>query len=247
MAARQVPFATLGAITEAESLFHYNVTENSILRAVLRRQPPARGAMIEATRMLTARQGRRQLDIGSGTGHWVDFMRRAFVVQHATAVEIAEPMAAFLREKYADQPVRVETVNVAEDGLDLAALGGPFHYITAIGVMFHITDDARWETAVHNLAAALAPGGLLIVGGEFGTETRNVQFHKSDAFGSWREFDKAEGEQGVVRVNKRVRSLARWVEVATAAGLKVADLVRSDRDELILTPENDVLLLVREA
>ena len=119
---------------------------------------------------------------------------------------------------------------------------GPADSISAIGVMFHIVDDARWGTALRHLAAVLKPGGLLFVGGEFGAATRDVQFHGADEFSSWSEAGRARA-QGTRRVNKRVRSLRDWVRAASDAGLDVVDLVRSDRDPALTTPENDVLVL----
>lgn len=237
---------TIGAISEPESRFHYNVVENSIIRSVLKLRPAPRGAMIEAAQMLETRKGRRHLDIGSGTGHWIDFFQSAFFAAEGVAVEISDPMVTYLRKKYAGKNVSVLQHDVANTDTDLVEMiGGPVDFISAIGVMFHIVDDERWEWALGNLAHALKPDGLMFVGGEFGTATRNVQFHKVDEFGSWKEFDKAKSEEGVIRVNKRTRSLAYWHLVTARVGLLIVDVVRSDQDESIMTPENDVLVLKR--
>ncbi len=235
---------TIGAISEMESSYHYNVTENAIIQVMAHLAPPPQGAAVEAWRMLRRRQGLRLLDVGSGTGHWVDFFGRVFHVAEAVAVEITTQMADFLRAKYADQPVRVLEADVAADDFELEA---PVDYVSAIGVMFHITDDARWHRAVQNLGAVTRSGGLLFFGGDFAGRTHNSQFHRSDEFASWREFAKggpvdAEDE---VRVNKRVRSLADWTACATAAGLEVVDLVRTPSVRGLTTPENDVLVLRR--
>jgi hypothetical protein len=48
---------------------------------------------------------------------------------------------------------------------------------------------------------------------------------------------------GVTNAESPVRSLADWVRVASDAGLEVVDVVRSDRDPALTTPENDVLVL----
>jgi len=236
---------TIGIVAEPEARFHYNALENSLLRAFARVQPVARGATVEAWRMFQQRAELRHLDIGSGTGHWVDFFRAVYLVASSTAVEVVPHMAEHLRGKYAGSPVSVVEANVAEPEFAALDLGGDFDLISAIGVMFHIVDDARWARAVHQLAARLKPGGLWAVGGDFGAETRNVQFHKTDRFSTWREHSRATGEPGTVRVNKRVRALSRWLEVSAQAGLEVVDLVRSDTDPAFSTPENDVLLLRR--
>ncbi|HEX2078200.1 MAG TPA: class I SAM-dependent methyltransferase [Longimicrobium sp.] len=239
---------TIGAVSEPEARFHYNATENSIIRALLSLSPPPPPGMLAAWNLLRRRRGARLLDVGSGTGHWIDFMRQLFHVTEAVGVEITEQMCAFLREKYGPGGgVTVLQADVAADGFGAEAVGGAVDYVTAVGVMFHVVDDARWRRAVANLAAALRPGGLMIVGDDFGVETRDVQFHATDEFASWREFDAAKAAEGAARVNKRVRSLADWQAAAGACGLQMVALVRTDRDPRITTPENDVLVLRRAA
>ncbi len=235
---------TIGAITQPESRYHYNVVENAIIRAMLRRQPPARDGMIEAARMLQERNYDRCLDIGSGTGHWIDFMRETFLVSELVGIEIADAMVKFLTDKYADEPgIGIVQVNIADDDFDPGCIGEPVDYITAIGVMFHIVDDARWRVAVRNIGRCLKPGGVLFIGGDFGPETANVQFHKDDSFKNWREFERGEGKEGQIRVNKRVRALHAWIDLLQSVGLSCVDLVRTERDPIIMTPENDVLVV----
>jgi SAM-dependent methyltransferase len=237
---------TIGRVTELESRFHYNATENSILRALARLEPPPPQAMSRAWTELQRRRNLRLLDVGSGTGHWVDFFRHVLLVQDAVAVEITRQMAEHLRRKYAGDPgVTVLEADVVQEDL-LERIGDPVDYVSAIGVLFHIVDDARWERAMAHLAAALRRGGLLFVGGEFGARTSDVQFHGQDRFESWREFQ-TPARDGEVRVNKRVRSLARWHALTRALDLEIVDLVRSDREPTITTPENDVLVLRRPA
>jgi len=232
---------TIGAGTEVESRFHYNATENSIIRAVLRREP-AGGMTAAVWRFVQERRGRRLLDIGSGTGHWIDFFRQLFRVAKVVGIELAPQMADRLREKYAgDAAVAIHALDVSDDRF--ALIGERFDLISAIGVMFHIIDDDRWRQAIANLAGTLEPGGVMIVGGDFGTDTRNVQFHASDHFESWNEQSASPAAKN--RVNKRVRSLADWHKAAADHGLAIADLVRSDREPGIATPENDILVLSR--
>jgi SAM-dependent methyltransferase len=151
---------TIVIVAEPEARFHYNALENSLLRAFARVQPVARGATVEAWRMFQQRAELRHLDIGSGTGHWVDFFRAVYLVASSTAVEVVPHMAEHLRGKYAGSPVSVVEANVAEPEFAALDLGGDFDLISAIGVMFHIVDDARWARAVHQLAARLKPGAM---------------------------------------------------------------------------------------
>lgn len=238
---------TLGMVTEPESRFHYNGVENSIIRAHVRLYPPPPGMMASAWHEVQKRSGMRLLDVGSGTGHWIDFFVSTFLVSHATGIEITDQMCTFLRGKYTGRPeVRIVNADVSSPSFSVQDIGGPFEYISAIGVLFHIVDDDKWRSAIANLSAALSPEGLMFVGDEFGVETRSVQFHKSDHFDTWREHDQATGAEGELRVNKRVRSLADWQRAASDAGLVLVDLVRTDRDPAITTPEADILVLRRQ-
>ncbi|MGH6932644.1 MAG: class I SAM-dependent methyltransferase [Dongiaceae bacterium] len=234
---------TIGAGTDPEARFHYNASENSIIRALLRLEP-ATGVTAQVWRFAQRRRDLRVLDIGSGTGHWIDFFREVFFAGAVIGVEITEQMAGHLQAKYRDEEsVSILRANIADDRFVVP--GGPVDLVSAIGVMFHIVDDAQWRRAIANLHAALMPGGLMLVGGDFGVETRNVQFHAADNFDSWSEQIPAPGSD--TRVNKRVRSLAEWHRAVTESGFSMIDLLRSDFEPGIATPENDLLVLRRPA
>lgn len=177
------------------------------------------------------------LDIGSGAGHWVDFYRDVFAARRVTAVEFVPGVCDALRLRYRGHPVEVLNNDVSAQGFS----PGQFDIINAIGVMFHIVDDAAWERAIRNLARSLAPGGTIIVGGQFGWLTRSVQFHCKDQFDSWQEAQ-ARGMQREVLVNKRIRSLRAWRTATAAAGLRVAGVVRTPAVRGIPTPENHILV-----
>jgi SAM-dependent methyltransferase len=232
---------TIGTVSEPESRFHYNACENAIIRVLAKRIPVA-GQTPAVWRFAQERRAWRVLDVGSGTGHWVDFFLDVYLAQAVTAVEFVPQMAAFLRAKYADLPqVTVLAADIVEEQLPERA----FDIVSAIGVLFHIVDDAGWRRAVRRLFEALKPGGLLLVGGDFGAETRDVQHHRIDRFESWREHDSSEVPPN--RVNKRVRSQAEWTMLVAELGAQVVELVRSDSSPAIRTPENDLLVLERPA
>jgi SAM-dependent methyltransferase len=230
---------TIGTVSEPESRFHYNACENAVIRCLTRRMPLA-GQTPSVWRFAQQRRAWQVLDVGSGTGHWVDFYLDVYFAKSVTAVEFVPQMADFLRVKYAGRSeVTVLSADIADDPLPAQA----FDIVNAIGVMFHIVDDERWRRAVARLLAALKPGGLLLVGGDFGAETRNVQFHRTDQFESWREHDATDAPADLV--NKRVRSLADWSDLVASLGAVVVDLARSDGCASIRTPENDLLVLCR--
>jgi SAM-dependent methyltransferase len=237
---------TIGQITDWESRFHYNCVENAIISAVARRSPPPPSMMVETWRMLQKRRSYRLLDVGSGTGHWIDFFRQVFLIGQAVGVEITESMSTYLREKYADCPdVKIVQTDIADNRLDGAFEGDRFDYISAIGVMFHLVEDSRCQTALAHFAELVGDEGLIFITGDFGASTRNVQFHKYDEFQTWNAQQQSDTSGGTRRVNKRLRSLAQWHQMAWSVNLRIVDLVRTPRDPVLTTPENDLLVLAR--
>jgi SAM-dependent methyltransferase len=204
--------------------FHYNAVENAIIECLARRPLPS---------------PLRVLDVGSGAGHWIDFYLKVFGASEVVALEISQPAVRALEARYRGAPrVRIVEADVSDAGF---ALGRRFDIVNAIGVMFHIVEDNRWERAVIELARHLAPGGALVVSGQFGLVTQNVQFHRTDEFSSWDEFRAARSEHALV--NKRIRSLRAWKRCARRAGLRIARVERTRQSRRLETPENNVLLL----
>jgi len=124
-------------------------------------------------------RGRRVLDVGCGTGFWTAY----YVARGAiyTGVDIAQVSVDRLAARHPGQ--RFVRADVS-DGVP----GGPYDLVNAFDVLYHITDDARWEAALRRLAGALAPGGLLLV---------------TDAFLDF----------GAIAEHNRMRPLARYLEV----------------------------------
>lgn len=179
------------------------------------------------------------MDIGSGAGHWIDFYLEVLRAGSVMGCEISGTAARALDSKYRGvEDVDVVEADISSPGIDL---GRKFDIINAIGVMFHIVDDERWEDAIANIAGHLNRDGAVVVGGQFGRTTRNVQFHDCDSFESWEEARGASSE--VALVNKRIRSLSRWRSRARGAGLKVDCVKRAKGRKDIETPENNVLIL----
>lgn len=169
--------------------------------------------------------------------------RDVFGADEVVGLELSQPAVGALERRYAGVPgVTIVEGDVADPDF---ALEGEFEVVNAIGVMFHIVEDERWEAAVARLGSLLAEDGARVVGGHFGLLTQNVQFHRTDSFSSWEELRSAQGETALV--NKRIRSLRRWRRCARGAGLRVACLRRTRRTRRLETPENNVLVLVRDA
>ena len=97
--------------------------------------------------------GRTVLDVGCGSGFFTAFyLERGARV---TGLDIAPVAVERLAARHPQ--ARFLLADVSE-----AALAERFDLVNAFDVLYHITDDARWERAVRHLAAAVAPGGLLL-------------------------------------------------------------------------------------
>lgn len=221
---------TIGpAVKALHSRFHYNTVENSIIRGLLRCHVEERPAVF---------------DLGSGAGHWIDFYLDCFQASSVYGLDISKSCVARLRTKYSN----VERVSIAQGDIAEASyrMDRKFDIVNAIGVVFHIVDDALWLRALGNMRDLLKDGGLIVVGGQFGMITRNVQFHSQDEF---ERLDDARAISGAteVRINKRIRSLRRWKSAAKSVGLRVKFVVRTHNVLEIVTPENNVMILERRS
>ncbi len=204
------------------SSYHYAVTEKALIECLTRHEVPRPGSV---------------LDVGSGAGHWIAFYRELYGPDRIVGVDIVAARVRDLRASLAgDDRIEILQGDVSQPDFHL---GEHFDLVNAIGVMFHIVEDEAWERALSNLASHLAPRGRLVVGGQFGRITANVQFHGRDDFGEWGEG----AESGAWLVNKRIRSLRRWRRTARRCGLRVVGVRRTHEIRSLYTPENNILLL----
>jgi 2-polyprenyl-3-methyl-5-hydroxy-6-metoxy-1,4-benzoquinol methylase len=100
----------------------------------------------------------RVLDVGSGTGFYLDAWRRMGVTE-LVGSDLTSEAVSQLTARYPDVAVHRLDIGAANGQLDV----GPFDVISIIDVLFHIVDDERYEQAIANLAAMLKPGGTLLL------------------------------------------------------------------------------------
>jgi len=130
-------------------------------------------------------RGRQVLDVGCGTGFWTEY----YVARGAayTGVDIAQVSVDRLAARYPAQ--RFVRADVA-----LEVPGGPYDLVNVFDVLYHVTDETGWEAALRRLAAAVRPGGLLLV---------------TDVFSA----------RGTFAEHNVMRPLARYLGVLADAGL----------------------------
>jgi trans-aconitate methyltransferase len=73
-----------------------------------------------------------------------------------TGLDLATASVERLRQRFPQ--ARFELADASEWTPD-----ADYDVVNAFDVLYHITDDARWERAVRNLAGAVAPGGWLVL------------------------------------------------------------------------------------
>lgn len=99
----------------------------------------------------------RALDIGSGTGFYIDRWQELGVASVA-GVDLTDVAVCGLKEKYP-----ACSFYRADIGDDIPALGdGRFDFVSCMDVLFHVVDDARYRRALENVYDLLEPGGFFV-------------------------------------------------------------------------------------
>lgn len=163
-----------------------------VRRQVLRRVLAEQGVAVS---------GARVLELGFGTGFYLDLWRELGAT-HVLGIDIAEPAVRAARERHGAGGWRFEQADIGQPlplG-DAAVVGSPlpvgegkvrdgtaaaYDIATAFDVLFHLVDDAAWNGALDNVAAALRPGGHALLFDKFQrTESavRHVKRRTGDAY-----------------------------------------------------------------
>lgn len=111
---------------------------------------------------IPARDNLEILDVGSGTGFYLDRWRElGFRSVHAS--DVSEVAVQRLRERY--PTCEVVQLDIGDESA--ATLGRRFDVVSIMDVLFHITSDRRYERAFANLASLVKPNGLLVFSENF--------------------------------------------------------------------------------
>lgn len=100
----------------------------------------------------------KALDIGSGTGFWLEEWQ-SHGVQSLTGLDITHIAVEKLREKF--PKVQILQLDISDPEAS-QKIPGRFDLISAFDVLFHITNESQFDSAVSNVAELLNPGGYFI-------------------------------------------------------------------------------------
>jgi SAM-dependent methyltransferase len=157
----------------------------------------------------TVPAGAHALDVGSGTG-WVvrELLQAGMSVDGCDLVpESVERLSAELPQ------VRFFEVRVGSE--PLPAPDGRYGLVTALDVLYHITDDAAWESALEEIGRVMRAGAALVVTDGFGPDERAPARHVR--FRSLSRWEHAADEAGLAL--EAVSPLYRWLSRDHRAGL----------------------------
>ncbi len=174
-------------------------------------------------------RGRAVLDVGAGTGFYVDRWRR--LGARVTGLDLTAVAVAELARAFPDTRFVQGDIGGPPEAIPLPR--GEFAAASAMDVLFHIVDDAAYAQAFGNLAALLAPGGWLLWSDNFlRHEVERVRHQASRPLAESMRCVEAAGFEVVERVPMFVlmnypadtRSrLARWAWTALAAPAALAE------------------------
>jgi cyclopropane fatty-acyl-phospholipid synthase-like methyltransferase len=136
--------------------------------------------------------GKRLLEIGAGTGAYIDFWR-SLGVESITGLDISGTAVEFLRGRYPQCTFASHDITAADAPLER----GAYDLVTSLDVLYHVVDDAKLAVAMDHIAGALAPGGLFAMHDQF--------LHRPSE------------HRGYIRW----RSLADWQRILATAGLEI--------------------------
>lgn len=100
----------------------------------------------------------RVLDIGSGTGVYVDEWRR-WGASKVTGVDITPTAVARLKAAFPAFSFIQSDIGEASQP---AEINREYNVVSAFDVLFHIVDDARYQQALKNIFNALSPRGWFL-------------------------------------------------------------------------------------
>ncbi|HVP10293.1 MAG TPA: class I SAM-dependent methyltransferase [Phycisphaerae bacterium] len=133
----------------------------------------------------------RVLDIGTGTGFYIDLYRRLGVTD-VWGIDISATAIERLRMTY--PRYRFEVCDVAAGLPASIHPESGFDWVSAMDVLFHITEDDLFRAALANCARAVRPGGRLLISDDFPARTLPADANQS--YHALRDYEDVLGPMG---------------------------------------------------
>lgn len=118
------------------------------------------------------RAGRRVLDVGSGTGFYLDAWLRLGVAD-LTGLDLSTVAASKLQGRYPE--LEILRADISDGPGSLAP--GTFDVISCMDVLFHVVDHRRYAAALQTICTLLRPGGVFVWSDMFVHGPEEVQEH----------------------------------------------------------------------
>ena len=196
---------------DKNAFFHYQTTSNLIYLILIKYKINLEEKNI--------------LDIGSGSGYWIDLYNNLFNNINIIGIDISKKIIDILNKKY-DKDINIEIINNDILNFDLKK---KFFLINAIGVMFHIVDDNEFENSIKNISKIILNNGYLIIGGEFGNENKYLNFIDENR-----------------KPIKKIRSLQFWEKILNKYKLKIIKKYLNNCRNFIHSPQNNILFIQKQ-
>lgn len=116
-------------------------------------------------------RGKKLLDIGVGIGVWIPFWTRMGIAE-LVGLDISTGAVSFLQGAFPGG--RFFQADVREP----LCISDGFHIVTAIDVLYHITDDEGFSNAVRNISSCAHHGSWILVVDGFGSRSSGPRGHE---------------------------------------------------------------------
>jgi SAM-dependent methyltransferase len=113
------------------------------------------------------------LDVGSGTGFYVDLWGR-LGAKSVTGSDFAPYAVAALRKRFPSHSFCELDITAA----DLPGALGRFDVVSAFDILYHIVDDGKYAQAFRNVSALVRPGGFFVFSENFLPGGRESSMHQ---------------------------------------------------------------------
>jgi ubiquinone/menaquinone biosynthesis C-methylase UbiE len=119
--------------------------------------------------------GRKLLDIGVGTGFYINFWEK-LGVKHITGIDITTKAVSELKKRYPNY--RFIKADVSKAGF--LPINEKFDIVTAFDILFHIVKQDEFEQAIKNLKKLCHRNTIILVMDNFLKECKPSRGHEND-------------------------------------------------------------------